>query len=91
MDSFNEFNNKRNIEDEDTSGLKRVCRPEDIMVGSEDSRVAVTRLLVNKSQFSKIIGKGGQTANHIRFTYQVTLKCSDIAEDEKLVILDFIL
>jgi predicted RNA-binding protein YlqC (UPF0109 family) len=59
-------------------------RPEEI-VPRDDPSKAISRLLLTRTQFSRIIGKGGQTIGQIRNTTGVQIKGSDIDEDNRLV------
>lgn len=81
---------KRSLDSADTSSSSQMKRlkPEDITGGNtEDNRVGISRMLVNKLQFSKIIGKGGQTVNNIRANFQITMKCTEINEEERVIVL----
>lgn len=60
-------------------------RPEEIVGGRDDPSKAISRLLLNRSQFSRIIGKGGQTIAQIRNNTGVLIKGSDIDDDNRLV------
>jgi len=62
--------------------MKRL-RAEDI-VG--DDRKVTTRLLLNRAEFSKVIGKGGQTIAHIRNTFGANIKGADVDEEHRIVI-----
>lgn len=66
--------------------VKRL-RPEDISGGRDEPGKAITRLLLNRAQFSRVIGKGGQTITHVRNTTGVFMKGSDISEEYRLVLL----
>jgi len=63
--------------------MKRL-RAEDI-VG--DDRKVTTRLLLNRAEFSKVIGKGGQTIAHIRNTFGANIKGADVDEEHRIVII----
>lgn len=60
-------------------------RPEEIVGGRDDPSKAISRLLLNRSQFSRIIGKGGQTIAQIRNNTGVLIKGTDIDDDNRLV------
>ena len=58
-------------------------RAEDII---GDERRVTTRLLLNRAEFSKVIGKGGQTIAHIRNTFGANIKGSDVDAEHRIVI-----
>ena len=63
-------------------------RPDEIAgMTKDDPNKSVTRLLLNKTQFSRVIGKGGQTIAHIRSATGVFMKGADIDEEWRLVLL----
>ncbi len=66
-------------------------RPEEIVGGRDDPSKAISRLLLNRSQFSRIIGKGGQTIAQIRNNTGVSIKGTDIDEDNRLVMFQMML
>lgn len=68
------------------TAVKRL-RPEEILGGRDEPGKAVTRLLLNRAQFSRVIGKGGQTITHVRSATGVYMKGSDIDEENRLVLL----
>lgn len=69
----------------ETTEPKRM-RPEEIL-GSQDDKKATTRLLMSQKEFSKVIGKGGQTIMHIRSTCGASVKGNDVDAENRLVIL----
>lgn len=74
---------KRSFEESGGSQSKRL-RPDEIL-GDETAKRATTRLLVNKMEFSKIIGKGGQTLQQIKSNTGVNVKASDVNEEMRVV------
>eukprot|EP01039_Chlorochromonas_danica_P002223 gene2223-2428_t len=67
-------------------GQPKRSRPEDNMGGfREDPTKATTRLLLNRNQFSRIIGKGGATIAHVRSATGVYMKGTDVDEEYRLV------
>jgi predicted RNA-binding protein YlqC (UPF0109 family) len=59
--------------------------PEDIL-GSHDDRKSIFRLWMNILEFSKVIGKGGQTITKIRNTSGAQVKGIDIDAENRLVV-----
>ena len=62
-----------------------VCLIEDIVGGRDDPTKSIARLLLNRAQFSRVIGKGGQTIAHIRNNTGVMIKGMDVDEETRLV------
>ncbi len=58
---------------------------EEILGGREEPGKAICRLLLNRAQFSRVIGKGGQTITHVRNATGVYMKGSDLDEENRLV------
>mmetsp|Transcript_23863 Transcript_23863/g.22960 ORF Transcript_23863/g.22960 Transcript_23863/m.22960 type:complete len:158 (+) Transcript_23863:75-548(+) len=77
---------KRTYESSDgmNDGEKRL-KPEDIL-GTHDDRKSICRLWMNRTEFSKVIGKGGQTISHIRTTCGAQVKGTDIDVDNRLIV-----
>jgi len=63
--------------------IKRL-RAEDII---GDERKVTTRLLLNRAEFSLVIGKNGNTIAHIRNTFGANIKGSDIDPEYRIVII----
>lgn len=61
-------------------------RPEEILGVTGDDRI-ITRLLMSRFEFSKLIGKGGATITHIRSSTGVNVRGTNIEEDSRLVLL----
>lgn len=76
---------KRAFDASETQEPKRM-RPEEIL-GSADDKKVTTRLLMNRQEFSKIIGKGGATISHIRSTCGASVKGADVDAEHRLVII----
>jgi predicted RNA-binding protein YlqC (UPF0109 family) len=74
---------KRSFEEPTGSQSKRL-RPDEIL-GDETGKKATTRLLVNKVEFSKIIGKGGSTLQQTKASTGVHIKASDVNEEMRVV------
>jgi predicted RNA-binding protein YlqC (UPF0109 family) len=72
-------------QDSSPSDAKRF-RPEEILGSAGDDRV-ITRLLMSRFEFSKLIGKGGATITHIRSATGVNVRGTNIEEDSRLVLL----
>lgn len=61
---------------------------EDILGSSQDDPTKImTRLLLTRLQFSRVIGKGGQTVNHIRSSTGVNVRGCDLDDDNRLVLI----
>ena len=58
---------------------------EDIL-GTQDDRKSTSRLWMNRLEFSKVIGKGGQTISNIRTTCGAQVKGTDIDAENRLVV-----
>jgi hypothetical protein len=56
------------------------------IIGADPNKT-VSRLLLNRAQFSRVIGKGGQTITHVRSATGVYMKGSDVDEENRLVLL----
>lgn len=74
---------KRSYEESDRPQSKRL-RPDEIL-GDETGKKATTRLFVNKTEFSKIIGKGGSTLQQTKASTGVHIKASDVNEEMRVV------
>lgn len=61
-------------------------RPEEILGSVGDDRV-ITRLLMPRLDFSKLIGKGGATISHIRANSGVNVRGTNVDEEFRLVLL----
>ena len=59
-------------------------KPEEIL-GYQDDKKATTRLLLSRQEFSKLIGKGGDTIKQIRTTCGANVKGFDIDSEERVV------
>lgn len=61
---------------------------EDILGGnSDDPTKVMTRLLLTKIQFSRVIGKGGQTVTYIRTSTGVNVRGCDLDDENRLVLI----
>lgn len=69
----------------DSSDAKRF-RPDEILGSPGDDRV-ITRLLMSRLEFSKLIGKGGSTISHIRSTSGVNCRGTNMEDDSRLVLI----
>eukprot|EP00599_Poterioochromonas_sp_BG-1_P002515 CAMPEP_0173132836 /NCGR_PEP_ID=MMETSP1105-20130129/376_1 /TAXON_ID=2985 /ORGANISM="Ochromonas sp., Strain BG-1" /LENGTH=429 /DNA_ID=CAMNT_0014044405 /DNA_START=135 /DNA_END=1427 /DNA_ORIENTATION=+ len=69
------------------NNVAKRLRPEEILGGREEPGKAICRLLLNRAQFSRVIGKGGQTITHVRNATGVYMKGSDLDEENRLVLL----
>eukprot|EP01041_Mallomonas_annulata_P006864 gene6864-13909_t len=70
--------------DEDAGELKRYRSSDDFGM-TEDFRIITSRLLVQKQDFAKIIGKGGHMITNIRSKFGVELKGIEIDENQRLI------
>ncbi|KAJ1411511.1 hypothetical protein B484DRAFT_455604 [Ochromonadaceae sp. CCMP2298] len=70
----------------DDQAAKRF-RPDEILDSQNDPNRVITRLLVNRQQFSKIIGKGGAMISHIRSSTGGSLRGADLDEENRLVLI----
>lgn len=59
--------------------------PDEILGSTDDSRKCTTRLMVNKTEFSKIIGKGGNTLHQIKSSTHVNIKAADVNDEMRVV------
>jgi predicted RNA-binding protein YlqC (UPF0109 family) len=55
-------------------------------LGTQDDRKSTSRLWMNRLEFSKVIGKGGQTISNIRTTCGAQVKGTDIDAENRLVV-----
>jgi len=67
---------------------KRLFAAEEFSTSSKDDpNKATSRILLNRYQFSRVIGKGGQTIAHVRGNTGVYMKGTDIDEDNRIVLI----
>lgn len=78
---------KRSFE-ESSGGQSKRLRPDEILGATDDSRRTTTRMLLSKNEFSKVVGKGGQTLHHIRSSTGANVKASDMSDDMRVVSAD---
>lgn len=79
------MNMKRDFEGGEPQALKRF-RPEEIIGTSQGDHV-ITRMLMSKLEFSKLIGKGGATITGIRSATGVNVRGTNVEDDLRLVLL----
>ena len=84
------FDNSENIGTDNTNNEaqgKRIRQPEEILNYPEDPRRPSTRLLINKQEFSKVIGKGGNNISQIRQTCGAGIRGIDIDDNTRILII----
>ena len=84
------FDNSENVGAENTNHEaqgKRIRQPEEILNYPEDPRRPSTRLLINKQEFSKVIGKGGNNISQIRQTCGAGVRGIDIDDNTRILII----
>lgn len=55
-----------------------------------DDRKCISRIVVRKSDFAKIIGKGGAMVNQIKAKCGASIKGTEVDDENRIVIFDFI-
>lgn len=80
--------NLKRIGDPSQPSVTKRFRPEEsppIVDQHIDVHTVMSRMILNRVDFSKIIGKGGQMISSIRETCGAAIKGVDISEDMRLV------